>query len=141
MGIIMIRKKIMISGFLCLLCGTMLVSCKPARQGEKSSDAFTASMVADVRPIEEIKVSAKMDESSQVRISWNQVSRAASYVVCRSDNDGSEWKKLKELTPDKTSYVKWQKQLKKRQQNVVSRKTLNTDRHISSLLLTIQLLH
>ena len=95
----------MISGFLCLLCGTMLVSCKPARQGEKSSDAFTASMVADVRPIEEIKVSAKMDESSQVRISWNQVSRAASYVVCRSDNDGSEWKKLKELTPDKTSYV------------------------------------
>ena len=30
---------------------------------------------------------------------------------------------------------------KKRQQNVVSRKTLNTDRHISSLLLTTQLLH
>ena len=68
----MIRKRIMISGFLCLLCGTMLVSCKPARQGEKSSDAFTASMVADVRPIEEIKVSAKMDESSQVRISSGQ---------------------------------------------------------------------
>lgn len=101
----MIRRKIVISGLLCLVCGTLLVSCKPAKQGEVSSDAFTASMAADVRPIDEIKVSAKMDESSQIRVSWNQVSRAASYVVYRSDSDGSDWKKLKELTPDKTSFV------------------------------------
>ena len=99
------RRKIVISGLLCLVCGTLLVSCRPAGQGEVSSDAFTASMAADVRPIDEMKVSAKLDESSQIRISWDKVSRAVSYVVYRSDKGNTDWNQLKELTPDQTSYV------------------------------------
>ena len=42
--------------------------------------------------------------------------------------------RVRDLTDDEV------KRLKKRLQNVVSRKTLNTDRHIFSLLSTIQLL-
>lgn len=99
------RRKIVISGLLCLVCGTLLVSCKPAKQGEVSSDAFTASMAADVRPIDQMKVTAKLDESSQIRISWDKVSRAVSYVVYRSDKGSSDWKQLKKLTSDQTSYV------------------------------------
>lgn len=101
----MMRRKIVISGLICLVCGTLLVSCRPAKQGEVSSDAFTASMAADVRPIDQMKASAKMDQSAGIEISWNRVSRAADYVIYRSDGNGSGWEKIKELTPDQTSYV------------------------------------
>lgn len=100
------RKKAIISGFLCLLCGIMLVSCKPAMQkGDVSSDAFTASMVANVRPIDRLKALAKIDGNSKVKISWSAVSRARSYVISRSENNGDKWKVLKTLSPKNTSFT------------------------------------
>lgn len=99
------QKKTVMAGILCLCCATVLVSCKPADgQDEASSDAFTASMAAEVRPIDSLKVSAKLADGSAVALTWSKVSRAASYTVLRSENGGTDWETLKKLSSSKTSF-------------------------------------
>lgn len=71
------QKKTVMAGILCLCCATVLVSCKPADgQDEASSDAFTASMAAEVRPIDSLKVSAKLADGSAVALTWSKVSQS-----------------------------------------------------------------
>ena len=95
----MIRKKIMISGF-CVCSGDDAWSCKPGQAGRK---IFLMHLLRlwwqTCGLLEEIKVPAKHDESpsGQDKLESGQPGSLL-HVVCRRDNDGSEWKKLKELT-------------------------------------------
>ena len=99
------QKKTVMAGILCLCCATLLVSCKPADgQDEASSDAFTASMAAEVRPIDSLKVSAKLADGAAVALTWSKVSRATSFKVLRSENGGTDWETLKKLSSSKTSF-------------------------------------
>lgn len=99
------QKKTVMSAILCLFCSTVLVSCKPAeKQNEVSSDAFTASMAAEVRPIDSLKVSAKLADGAEVKLTWSKVSRAASYTILRSENGGTDWETLKKLSSGETSF-------------------------------------
>lgn len=101
------RRKALLPGIVCFLCGVLLTSCKPAMQpGEVSSDAFTASMIANVRPIDDLKAKAKVQKGSGVKVTWSQVSRARSYVISRSVGvGGKDWKVLDTLSPEQTSYM------------------------------------
>lgn len=101
------QRKALLPGIVCILCGVLLTSCKPAMQpGDVSSDAFTASMIANVRPIDDLKAKAKVQKGSGVKVTWSQVSRARSYVISRSVGDGGkDWKILDTLSPEQTSYM------------------------------------
>ena len=103
---IMMNRKHIVMALLFAGCVMTLTGCKMEADDADDRDMFAKAMSAEVKPLENLEVSAVIGQGTEIALSWNDISRAVSYEISRSE-DGEEgsFNMIGQAGAGTTSYV------------------------------------